>query len=202
MLDEQALLRAIRDDPADTTARLAYADWLEEHGEPARAGFLRAGPPPGPLREAANRGQQELRRQLEHRARLRALRAGIDPVWLKAVGDPGLVGEVLHREHARPPGYNTFLVVLEETPKTALVGLLHTRGRLREPTLGGESPVLPTATELAGNRLSTWARATKQFSASGEVVALSSNRQRFVFWDGAELPFRIAALPPAPPEQP
>src|SRR5690349_3011304 len=36
-----ALLRAIRDDPDDDLPRLALADWLEEHGDPERAEFIR-----------------------------------------------------------------------------------------------------------------------------------------------------------------
>lgn len=39
--DEQALYRRVCDDPADDTVRLIYADWLEEHGEPERAEFIR-----------------------------------------------------------------------------------------------------------------------------------------------------------------
>jgi uncharacterized protein (TIGR02996 family) len=44
MSEEQALLRAICEDPDDDTVRLVYADWLEERGEPdevARAEFIR-----------------------------------------------------------------------------------------------------------------------------------------------------------------
>src|SRR5687767_4492465 len=37
----EALLRAIIADPDDTTLRLAYADWLEEHDEAERAEFVR-----------------------------------------------------------------------------------------------------------------------------------------------------------------
>jgi uncharacterized protein (TIGR02996 family) len=37
-MDERtALLRAIADDPADHTRQLAFADWLDEHGEGERA---------------------------------------------------------------------------------------------------------------------------------------------------------------------
>jgi uncharacterized protein (TIGR02996 family) len=39
--DRAAFLAAIRDNPEDDLPRLIYADWLEEHGEPARAGFIR-----------------------------------------------------------------------------------------------------------------------------------------------------------------
>ncbi len=35
------LLRRILEDPADTTVRLIYADWLEEHGQEERAEFIR-----------------------------------------------------------------------------------------------------------------------------------------------------------------
>lgn len=36
-----AFLQAIRDNPADDTPRLVYADWLDEHGEAERAEFIR-----------------------------------------------------------------------------------------------------------------------------------------------------------------
>src|SRR5215218_9211252 len=41
MGDEPALLRAIREAPADDGPRLIYADWLDEHGQPDRAEFIR-----------------------------------------------------------------------------------------------------------------------------------------------------------------
>jgi uncharacterized protein (TIGR02996 family) len=44
MSESKALLRAIAEDPDDDTVRLAYADWLEEHGDGgdlARAQFIR-----------------------------------------------------------------------------------------------------------------------------------------------------------------
>jgi uncharacterized protein (TIGR02996 family) len=37
----ELLLRAICNDPDDTTLRLAYADWLDENDDPARAEFVR-----------------------------------------------------------------------------------------------------------------------------------------------------------------
>jgi uncharacterized protein (TIGR02996 family) len=36
-----AFLQTIRETPADDTPRLIYADWLEDHGEPDRAEFIR-----------------------------------------------------------------------------------------------------------------------------------------------------------------
>jgi uncharacterized protein (TIGR02996 family) len=41
MSDEAAFLRTIQANPADTTAKLVYADWLDDHGEPERAEYLR-----------------------------------------------------------------------------------------------------------------------------------------------------------------
>jgi len=41
MNDGQCLLNAIIARPDDDTPRLVYADWLEEHGDPERAGFIR-----------------------------------------------------------------------------------------------------------------------------------------------------------------
>src|SRR5262245_17230006 len=41
MTDEKGLLAAIWDDPHDDTPRLVYADWLDDHGQNARAEFIR-----------------------------------------------------------------------------------------------------------------------------------------------------------------
>src|SRR5215471_3698309 len=37
----EAFLRSIIEAPDDDAPRLAYSDWLEEHGEPDRAEFIR-----------------------------------------------------------------------------------------------------------------------------------------------------------------
>ena len=39
--EQDQLLGAIRDQPEDDTARLAYADWLDENGDGERAEFVR-----------------------------------------------------------------------------------------------------------------------------------------------------------------
>jgi uncharacterized protein (TIGR02996 family) len=39
--DGEALLATILAQPADDGARLVYADWLQEHGQPERAGLIR-----------------------------------------------------------------------------------------------------------------------------------------------------------------
>src|SRR5262245_57047624 len=41
MGDGDGFLRAIAAAPDDDTHRLVYADWLDEHGEPERAEFIR-----------------------------------------------------------------------------------------------------------------------------------------------------------------
>jgi uncharacterized protein (TIGR02996 family) len=41
LTSEEALLRAIRESPADDGPRLIYADWLDENGQPDRAEFIR-----------------------------------------------------------------------------------------------------------------------------------------------------------------
>jgi uncharacterized protein (TIGR02996 family) len=41
MTHDEAFLHAIRAAPNDDAPRLIYADWLEEHGQPARAEFIR-----------------------------------------------------------------------------------------------------------------------------------------------------------------
>ncbi|HVL16173.1 MAG TPA: TIGR02996 domain-containing protein [Gemmata sp.] len=39
--DGEILFRAVRENPADDLPRLAYADWLEENGQPERGEFIR-----------------------------------------------------------------------------------------------------------------------------------------------------------------
>ena len=41
MADELPFLDAIRPQPEDDTVRLIFADWLDEHGQQARAEFIR-----------------------------------------------------------------------------------------------------------------------------------------------------------------
>jgi len=60
----EALLAAIRESPDDDLPRLAYADWLEENGDPQRAEFIhvqieRARLPDGDGRDAELAGREE-----------------------------------------------------------------------------------------------------------------------------------------------
>jgi uncharacterized protein (TIGR02996 family) len=69
MTDHDALIAAMRLSPDDDVLRLAYADWLEEHSDLARAEFLRAQIEFEPLRddyESERAG--ELRHRFAHLA--------------------------------------------------------------------------------------------------------------------------------------
>src|SRR5262245_9849748 len=57
MSDAPALLAAIRASPEDDAPRLVYADWLDEHGQPERAEFIRI------QCELARRASKALRRR-------------------------------------------------------------------------------------------------------------------------------------------
>jgi uncharacterized protein (TIGR02996 family) len=41
-MDHNAFLGPLTEHPDDAATLLVYADWLEDHGEPGRAAFLRA----------------------------------------------------------------------------------------------------------------------------------------------------------------
>ncbi len=61
-VDEDGLIRAIIDAPDDDLPRLVYADWLEEHGQPARAELLRL--QLGLLEQRSSTREQELVRAI------------------------------------------------------------------------------------------------------------------------------------------
>jgi uncharacterized protein (TIGR02996 family) len=73
-MTDETFLDAIRADPEDSSAYLAYADWLEERGD-VRAEFLRVQADLLGLRRKDPRGEGL-------RARLGRLRRLIDPDWL------------------------------------------------------------------------------------------------------------------------
>jgi uncharacterized protein (TIGR02996 family) len=77
---ERAFLRDIIASPDDPAARLVYADWLEENGGPegaVKGEFLRLEVALAVAPDAPGRGETE--------ARLRELRAGLDPGWVAAL---------------------------------------------------------------------------------------------------------------------
>ena len=60
----EGLLNDIRANPGDDTLRLVYADWLDDHGDPARAEFIRAGCELAGLGEGAAASLRERTREL------------------------------------------------------------------------------------------------------------------------------------------
>jgi uncharacterized protein (TIGR02996 family) len=63
MTEEDSLLAAIAAEPDDDTVRLAYADWLDEHGQSERAEFIRV-----QCEHASGRGNRERRTHLLKRS--------------------------------------------------------------------------------------------------------------------------------------
>jgi uncharacterized protein (TIGR02996 family) len=77
--DEAAFLDALAANPADDTARLVYADWLDEHGEPAKAEYLR-------LVVALARVETDYAREQPDVARTLALAEILPADWRAAAG--------------------------------------------------------------------------------------------------------------------
>jgi uncharacterized protein (TIGR02996 family) len=78
MSAEDDFLRAMLSAPSDSAARLVYADWLEDRGDP-RGEFLRI--------DAEEKPFRDMDPALQHR--LRELTATIDPAWLAFVTNLG-----------------------------------------------------------------------------------------------------------------
>lgn len=83
-MDHQEFLRAISDAPACDATRLAYADWLEDHGEPHEARYLRTELElfALPLDSADAPAI---------RARLWQAWAEVDPAWLRRMTQPRIL---------------------------------------------------------------------------------------------------------------
>lgn len=73
MSEDDALLRTVIDRHGDDTARLVYADWLDDRDDP-RGPFLRA--------------EVEWARTRDEDRALRALAANLDPLWVARVSRP------------------------------------------------------------------------------------------------------------------
>ena len=86
MHEEDGFLSAIRLTPADDTARLVFADWLDEQGDPAcktKAAFIRL-----ELR-MAEAPEQSLNR-IRWTNQLQKLATQLEPAWLATVSHPKL----------------------------------------------------------------------------------------------------------------
>lgn len=80
--EQAALSAAIVADPADDTLRLAYADWLQEHGDEEQAQFIRDS-----IKHAKMKGDTPKRRKLGKELRILEMERG--PDWMKAIGLAG-----------------------------------------------------------------------------------------------------------------
>ncbi len=86
MREEAGFLSAIRQTPADETARLVYADWLDEQDDPSckpKADFIR-------LEARMAAAPRESLNRIRWLGHLKMLAAGLDPGWLAAVSHPKL----------------------------------------------------------------------------------------------------------------
>ncbi len=79
MSEEAAFLEALKANPADDTARLVYADWLDEHDEPAKAEYLRV------VAKLNHAGQDNIREQSDV-ARMFKLAEALPQEWLTEIG--------------------------------------------------------------------------------------------------------------------
>lgn len=101
MNEDETFIRAIVDTRGDETARLVYADWLDDRDDP-RGAFLRA------EAEWARTGKKE--------KALRALAADLDPVWVARVSRPpvGICADKIAMRTNRPPATPADLDAAEE----------------------------------------------------------------------------------------
>lgn len=79
MADESAFLAALQANPADDTARLVYADWLDEHDQPDKAEYLR-------LVASLVHGCEDCTADQAVPARVIALAGQLDLSWRAAAG--------------------------------------------------------------------------------------------------------------------
>lgn len=87
MSERAAFINAILDNPADDTARLVFADWLEEHGEPERAEFIR-------VQIEADKLPEDVRLRNDPGARIAGKHgAAFGGGWRKAIGLSETEGE-------------------------------------------------------------------------------------------------------------
>ena len=186
-VEEEALLRAVRGNPGDVTARLVFADWLEERGRPVPAQFLRlwASLPTVLTDGDTDADREELARQLVVRTTLREMRGDLEPAWLPAVGDPGLVGEVVVTELLATACSVKFGIIVKETLKTVTVARLPSRLARGHSQDGWVRPVLPCEERWTELRLEIGGSPARKQPECGEFT----NERRFErwrFWEGKD----------------
>jgi uncharacterized protein (TIGR02996 family) len=126
---DEAFLEAIREQPDDDAPRLIYADWLEEHGQPERAEFIR-------VQCGKERVPSGSPRYYEFLSREQALLVEHEKEWL------GSLNDVLKYHQFR----RGFLDSIELEPYEFLrkeAELFHL-GPIRELSLSKPYPLLPS----------------------------------------------------------
>ena len=106
MNHEDGFLSSILADPDDDVPRLVYADWLEDHGEPRRAAFIRAQCRLARLDEDDPGRPSLVREEAEYLPKaLAALEAKPRPAWLAKL--PGRVPQGLGFARGFPASWTT-----------------------------------------------------------------------------------------------
>lgn len=101
MSDSFAFLRTIRTDPADDDARLVFADWLDENGDPKRAEFIRL-----------QIGLKNVSEQWQHTKSEAKRRSRVNELFLAYIAQwqlpwPPLLATMGTREPSDPPAANS-----------------------------------------------------------------------------------------------
>jgi uncharacterized protein (TIGR02996 family) len=86
MNEDEAFIRAIVDNPGDGTARLVYADWLDDRDDP-RGPYLRAEMEWAKMKAGGRRSKSFAAKQ-KAEMRLRRMAVGLDAVWVARVSHP------------------------------------------------------------------------------------------------------------------
>jgi uncharacterized protein (TIGR02996 family) len=143
--EDEAFIRAVVDSPGDDTARLVYADWLDDHSDP-RGPYLRAEFEWATPWRSGERPAES--------AELRALAARLDPVWVARVSRPP-AGACCEQIAFTERGPLVTREDLDSFERTAGIRLPHDYRAFLHNVNGGFTPVawLPTPGRSAGLEL-------------------------------------------------
>jgi uncharacterized protein (TIGR02996 family) len=134
--DDKAFVLTILSNPAELTAWLVYADWLDEHGHPRHAEFLRLMVRRGPLCEADPEWP-------EVEARLQELRAELPAAWVETFDRPPVENCAPGFRPTCPGRWENLAVTHESAVRRCdncgkAVYYCHTLAEARERARGGE----------------------------------------------------------------
>jgi uncharacterized protein (TIGR02996 family) len=130
MTDRDSFLAAIAAAPADDTPRLAFADWLEEHGDAARAGFIRDQVRLATLRPGTDEYRQLFRRTAD------TLRANL-PAWIQDLCDA--FGQPAEWKPGKTRGHGLHVLFGSSHPPFGLMTARFERGFLEQPWVNARS---------------------------------------------------------------